>query len=135
MGMLKGLNHITIAVQDVDRSLGFYCDLLGGDLHVKWDQGAYVTIGECWICLSLDPASTPGEGYGHIAFSIAEEDYILFRQLLDEHAVEIWQHNTSEGDSLYFLDPDGHKLEAHVGTLESRLNAIADQPYKGQRIF
>jgi hypothetical protein len=32
-----------------------------------------------------------------------------------------FKENTSPGKSLYFLDPDGHKLEIHVGTPEMRI--------------
>ena len=49
-------------------------------------------------------------------------------------AVE-WRSNRSEGDSFYFLDPDGHRLEAHVGGLASRLAACRAAPYAGMRFF
>jgi hypothetical protein len=43
----------------------------------------------------------------------------------------LWKENTSEGDSLYFLDPDGHRLELHVGSLDSRLAHYAADPDPG----
>ncbi|HBP6801995.1 LysR family transcriptional regulator [Pseudomonas aeruginosa] len=45
----------------------------------------------------------------------------------------VWKQNRSEGDSFYFLDPDGHRLEAHVGDLRSRLAACRQAPYAGMR--
>lgn len=49
------------------------------------------------------------------------------------HGVREWKQNRSEGDSFYFLDPDGHRLEAHVGDLRSRLAACRQAPYAGMR--
>ncbi|MBB5609464.1 catechol 2,3-dioxygenase-like lactoylglutathione lyase family enzyme [Janthinobacterium sp. S3M3] len=43
--------------------------------------------------------------------------------------------NRSEGDCLYFLDPDGHQLEAHVGGLATRLVACHKAPYDGMVFF
>lgn len=48
--MLKGLNHITIAVSDLDTSLWFYSQLLGMQAHVRWDKGA--CLNDLWFCLS-----------------------------------------------------------------------------------
>ena len=130
--MLVGLNHITFAVRDVERSLAFYREVLGCELHARWDRGAYLTVGDCWLCLSLDPSSSPSKGYSHVAFSIDAQTFSAFQQTLTEQGVGIWKQNASEGDSVYFVDPDGHRLEVHVGDLESRLNAIRAEPYEGQ---
>jgi hypothetical protein len=46
-----------------------------------------------------------------------------------------WRENRSEGASFYFLDPDGHKIEAHVGDLVSRLEACRQRPYAGMKFF
>ena len=45
-----------------------------------------------------------------------------------------WRQNRSEGDSLYVLDPDAHKLELHVGTLASRLAHYRANPAAGRVI-
>jgi hypothetical protein len=36
---------------------------------------------------------------------------------------------------LIVVDPDGHKLEAHVGDLASRLAACRQRPYAGMKFF
>nr|EKU2858816.1 hypothetical protein [Enterobacter roggenkampii] len=48
-----------------------------------------------------------------------------------QKSVTVWKQNKSEGASFYFLDPDGHKLELHVGSLAARLAACREKPYAG----
>ncbi|PLL15514.1 glutathione transferase, partial [Klebsiella michiganensis] len=71
----------------------------------------------------------------HYAFSIAEADFALFAGRLNAAGVPVWKTNKSEGASHYFLDPDGHKLELHVGNLAQRLAACRAKPYKGMVFF
>lgn len=128
--MLRGLNHITIAVSDLERSLRFYTDILGMQGYVRWDRGAYLSLGELWFCLSSDKAA-PAQDYSHIAFDIAQGDFLPFAEKLKAAGVIEWKQNSSEGHSIYFLDPDGHRFEAHCGSLQSRLDALAKAPYAG----
>lgn len=128
--MLTGLNHITIAVSDLERSLDFYINALGFKGHVKWRLGAYLSLGDLWLCLSVDKPDEKSD-YSHIAFSISQQDFTYFSHKLIQFDIAQWKENKSEGDSLYLLDPDGHKLEIHSGDLYSRLESIKHQPYEG----
>ncbi|KGT89108.1 fosfomycin resistance glutathione transferase [Pantoea sp. Al-1710] len=132
--MLTGLNHITLAVSNVSASFTFYVETLGFTPRAQWKNGAYLSIGELWLCLSLD-AVFIGKDYTHYAFSIEDEVFEAFAERLKASGVKEWKVNKSEGKSLYFLDPDGHKLELHAGDLESRLNACRAQPYEEMKFY
>jgi len=120
--MITGVNHITLTVSDLERSIVFYRDTLGGDLRAEWATGAYLSLGSLWLCLEHSATVTPRGDDTHIALS-AEGFEALAAQV--RAAAPLWKENTSEGASLYFCDPDGHKLELHDGTLESRLRHYA----------
>ncbi|MEH6389470.1 MAG: fosfomycin resistance glutathione transferase [Pseudomonas profundi] len=128
--MIAGINHITFSVRDLSSSIEFYRDFLGMKLHVFWDTGAYLTAGDTWVCLSLGQAD-PAKDYTHIAFSVGEDALLGLRAKLDSAGIEEWKVNTSEGDSIYLLDPNGHRLELHCGTLATRLAELERSPYKG----
>ena len=68
-----------------------------------------------------------------IAFDVAAEDFGALRVRIVEVA-DLWKANTSEGESVYFLDPDGHKLEVHLGSLETRLASAFDN-YDGMLLI
>ena len=124
--MLTELNHITLAVKDLETSLDFY-ESIGFKLRARWAKGAYLEIGKTWICLALGEPATSGADYTHLAFSTSLEGLASLKQMLSE---EVWHQNKSEGKSIYFLDPNGHKLEAHVGNLASRLQHLQSHPYE-----
>ena len=126
--MITGLNHITLAVSDLAVSLDFYQKLLGFKAHVRWQSGAYLSMNELWLCLSLDKPSI-GQDYSHLAFSVDQVDFEVMKNKLAPQ-VRTWKENTSEGESFYFLDPDQHKLELHVGDLKNRLESLKMNPYK-----
>lgn len=75
--MIKGVNHITLAVRDLEVSFRFYAEVLGLPPRARWHRGAYLEAGEDWICLNVDEA-TRSESlpeYTHIAFTVEEADF------------------------------------------------------------
>ena len=133
---VAGLNHVTLAVADLERSVSFYQDTLGFRLRAMWDDGAYLDAGALWLCLSLDQNAKHArrDDYTHLALDVAAPQFEALAAQVRTTA-PIWKENRSEGASLYFLDPDGHKLELHVGSLASRLQHYRDHPVNGRTLI
>lgn len=132
MSGITGLNHVTLAVSNLSHAITFYQDTLGGRLAAHWDKGAYLELGTLWLCLSLGTV-TPRQDYTHFALSCHAEDFPDLSERIRKVA-PLWQNNSSEGQSLYFLDPDDHRLELHVGDLQSRLDHYRNNPEKGVKV-
>jgi catechol 2,3-dioxygenase-like lactoylglutathione lyase family enzyme len=125
--MITTMNHITLAVTDIERSFAFYHNILGLTPLVKWDKGAYFLVGGkengFWFCLNVDAKHVPTDGYTHYAFGVDQKDFEQLAAKIIRSGAKIFKDNTSPGISLYFLDPDGHKLEIHVGNWRARIES------------
>ena len=125
--MITIINHITLAVRDVERSFDFYHDVLMFKPLVKWNSGAYFLAGDgefpLWFCLNRDPHCKASESYTHYAFSVNPQNFKALSQQI-----------ILSGESLYFKDPDGHKLEIHTGDWKQRLAAKEENSGSWQNI-
>src|SRR5690625_7465008 len=93
--MLSGMNHLTLAVQSLERSVSFYKDTHGFRLAARWKNGAYLELGDLWLCLSLDDkrSAQPWPEYTHYAFSALEQDFSSFVAKLIQKGVVEWKKN------------------------------------------
>lgn len=138
MTTVGALNHVTLSVTELDRSFRFYAHVLGFRPLARWKRGAYLLAGEqTWLCLTVDARTRaePLAEYSHLAFGVTTEGFAHAVAKIRASGARSWQENISEGESYYFLDPDGHKLELHVGDWRSRLAACKHQPYEGMEFF
>jgi len=135
--VIKGINHITLSVKDVDQSFEFYTQILGFKPVVKWPKGAYLLAGDLWFCLFLDDNTRKSKlpEYTHIAFTISEQNFKVMSERIKKSGAKIWQENQTEGDSLYFVDPNGHKLEIHASSLKARIKRAKTNPWDGLEFF
>ncbi|MDY6790407.1 MAG: VOC family protein [Thermodesulfobacteriota bacterium] len=123
--MITGINHITFAVRNIDESFKFYADVLGFKPIQKCTTSVYLLAGNTWIALVKDQNSRYEHLHEstHIAFTVDHQDFEPMRERILKSGAKKWQENSTEGDSFYFVDPNGHKLEIHVSDLEARIKS------------
>ncbi|PTJ71230.1 FosB/FosD family fosfomycin resistance bacillithiol transferase [Mammaliicoccus sciuri] len=130
--MIKSINHICYSVSNLNDSIYFYKNILCGDLLLSGETTAYFDIGGLWVALNEEkdiPRNEIQYSYTHTAFTIDESEYNSWYQWLKKNNVNILEGRTRDvrdKQSIYFIDPDGHKLELHTGTLENRMNYYKD---------
>lgn len=135
--MVENINHITIAVSDLEKSFKFYKDILGFVPKLRWKNGAYFIVGNIWFAINKDDNIKDVEriDYSHIALSCSRSNFDKLKAKLINYGTTEWNKNKSEGRSFYFTDPDGHKLEIHIGDLDTRLNSLKNSTSEGIEYF
>lgn len=129
---LKGINHITFSVSDLEKSIEFYKNVFGAELQVKGDNLAYFDLNGLWLALNVEndiPRNEIYQSYTHISFSIDNKDYEEILKRLKVIGVDIKEgrpRNNQEGKSIYFRDLDGHLFEFHTKTRADRINFYKD---------
>ncbi len=116
------IHHVAINVKDLQRSIDFFKDLVG--LHVidRDDHSAKLSIGDSEIVLFQLPSDInipPGNkeehpaSLNHIALEIHPALFEKYHRCLKDNGVTITfgPVKRRHGYALYFLDPDGNKIE------------------------
>jgi glutathione S-transferase fosA5 len=130
--MISGLNHINPGRAGHRPVIPLLRGDTGARPLARWSRGVYLLVGELWLCLTLVEGACPAppKEYSHIAFSVPAAGFDAASARIRGSGAVIWQANQSEGPSLYFLDPNGHKLEIHAGDWQTRLAAMKQDPWE-----
>ena len=140
MAKIRGLSHVVLHVNDLEKMVGFYRDVLG---LVKYREHA-----GRMVFLTADPAAEDHELalvrgregnaklIAHIAWRVdtaadVKEYYVKFKALgvPIDHCVSHAYEEMGNTVSCYFLDPEGNRLEIYALVTErdsARINRPLD---------
>src|SRR5690606_9647913 len=118
------IGHVHLKVADLDRSIAFYCDLLGFEITTTYGhQAAFISAGgyhhhiglNTWHSAGAPKATKTGVGLYHTAILYpARKDLAVVLKRLAEAGYPLTgasDHGVSE--ALYLDDPDGNGVELY----------------------
>ncbi len=128
---VQGIDHVTIVVDDLERSRAFYGDLLGMELisRPKFPFGGlWFRAGNTQLHLIERHSTSATSGYPNLTretmqgvahhFAFRVDDANRASEVLRQHGVMIMGGPVSRPDGaiqVWFYDPDGHVVEVFHG--------------------
>jgi catechol 2,3-dioxygenase len=118
------IGHVHLKVADIDRALGFYCDVLGFELQQRiGDQAAFVSAGgyhhhiglNTWESRGGSPPPPGTTGLYHFAIRYPTRRALAdaVRRLLDADVRPQGASDHGVSEAVYLSDPDGNGIELY----------------------
>ena len=107
---MLGIEEIAFEVEDLERSIAFYRDVLGLPLYSRGPQQAWFRVGAQSLALFTHGRAGSGQ---HFAFLIPAEKAERARRALAAHGFPEETMQQDDGLSVYVRDPDGNKIELY----------------------
>jgi catechol 2,3-dioxygenase-like lactoylglutathione lyase family enzyme len=113
----QGLDHVALSVRDLVASERWYREVLGLErAHADaWDVPVFLVSEGSGLALFSargdGESSEPAVRILHVAFRVDRAGFEAAQQALREREIPIRLEDHGVSHSLYFRDPDGHRLE------------------------
>ena len=118
MFKVQGIDHIGLAVKDVQKSVEWYKELLGMERLYEDVWGNFpgvVGIGDTSVAFfPTDDPNIPlpdGLPIHHLAFRVDRANFKSAQETLRQKGIDFEFQNHETVHSIYFFDPDGHLIE------------------------
>jgi len=118
------IGHVHLKVSDLEKSLKFYCDLLGFEIQEKYgDQAIFISAGgyhhhiglNTWNSKGAPPANEYGVGLYHVAilYPTRKDLAEIFKRLIDSKYPLSGASDHGVSYAIYLNDPDGNGIELY----------------------
>ncbi len=119
MFQIKALDHVGLIVQDMERAVKWYQEVLGMERRYQevWTgkrDPVVMATENVQVALFLPRSAGDIRSHGideHFALRVDRANFEQARQELEERGIGVQMRDHKICSSLYFFDPDGNQLE------------------------
>lgn len=152
--LVKSLHHVAYRCNDAQETVDFYTNILGLDfglavaedrvpstnerspyMHIffRMEDGGYIAFFELPEAAPMGRDGNTPEWVQHLALNVADEETLLAaKERLESNGIDVigpTDHTICK--SIYFFDPNGHRLELTLDTttpeMAERLASVRDE--------
>ena len=118
------IGHVHLKVADLERALGFWCDVLGFELQQRLgDQAAFVSAGgyhhhiglNTWESRGAEPPPRRATGLYHVAVRYPDRRTLAdaLRRVVEARVPLEGASDHGVSEAIYLRDPDGNGVELY----------------------
>jgi catechol 2,3-dioxygenase len=118
------IGHVHLKVSDIERSLQFYCNLLGFEVMQRYgDSAVFISAGgyhhhiglNTWHSKGAGPAPVNGVGLYHtaIVYPTRKDLAKILQRLIDANYPLTGASDHGVSEAIYLNDPDGNGVELY----------------------
>jgi catechol 2,3-dioxygenase len=134
---LTRIGHVHLKVADLERSLDFYCGLLGFEITTRYgDQAVFISAGgyhhhiglNTWYSKDAPPATRQGVGLFHTAilYPTRKDLAVALNRLLKAEYPLSGASDHGVSEALYLNDPDNNGVELYWDRPKELWNYLPD---------
>ena len=127
---VTAMNHVTVFVPNVQKSVEFYQGLFGMPVLTKQDAGINLSTGAGFYGIYPAQAGATTGSINHVCFGIENFDAdAVLKQLIDR-GIKGSIRLRGDTKELYFTDPDGIRVQLQDVKYIGGTGVLGDQPPK-----
>ncbi|OFW40914.1 MAG: hypothetical protein A3J29_22705 [Acidobacteria bacterium RIFCSPLOWO2_12_FULL_67_14b] len=111
IGAVKQMNHVSIFVPNVPKSVAFYQGLFGMPLLTRQDPGMNLSTGQGFLGIYPTQGGATAGSINHVCFGLDNFDGDAVLKQLTDRGIKGNIRLRGDTKELYFTDPDGIRVQ------------------------
>ena len=130
VGAVKSMNHVSVFVPNVQKSVEFYQGLFGLPLLTRQDPGINLSTGSGFLGIYPAQAGATTGSINHVCFGMENFDADAVLKQLTDRGVKGNIRLRGDTKELYFTDPDGIRVQLQDVKYIGGSGVLGDKPPK-----
>jgi catechol 2,3-dioxygenase-like lactoylglutathione lyase family enzyme len=131
VGTVRQMNHVTVFVPDVKKSVAFYQDVFGLQVLTPQDPGINLSTGAGFLGIYPARAGATGGTIDHLCLGLDNFDADAVLKMLTDRGLKANIRLRGDTKELYLTDPDGIRVQLQDVRYKGGVGPLGDRDPKG----